>query len=47
MALLLSAMALWVLMGLATRRFGRAQTVASLTLAATMTALYLFVPGLY
>lgn len=46
MALMLAGMSLYVLMGLATRRFGKAQRVASLAIAASMTALYLFVEGL-
>jgi hypothetical protein len=44
---MLAGMALYVLVGLSARRLGASQRYASLAVATAMTALYLFVPGLY
>ena len=46
MPVMLAAMSLYVLIGLASTRFGKAQRVASLAIATTMTLLYFFVEGM-
>ena len=47
MYVLLASMGLFVLLGLVSDRFGAVQRVATLTLAAGMAAVYLFVRSTY